>query len=74
VNFFSLFVVVAGCRGLHTLILVLCVLFASDFCRGQNGMYVDLFARATKGNSYSSEIHPTLALYGSSFVPQLAMS
>ena len=36
-------------------------LFVSDFCRGQNGMYVDLFARATKGNSYSSEIHPALA-------------
>jgi hypothetical protein len=45
---FSLFAVVAGCHGLHTLIFSVVCLFVSDFCRGQNGMYVYSFARATK--------------------------
>jgi hypothetical protein len=36
-------------------------------------MYIRLLEQP-KGNSYSSEIHPTLALYGSSFVARLAMS
>ena len=54
---------------------VVCVCFFPMIYAGdQNGVCVDLFVGAAIGNSYSSETHPTLALYGSSYVAQLAMS